>query len=912
MNPLAEIWRRLRFLLRRNRLECELEEEMRFHLEMKIQDNIKAGMSPEEARRAARLQFGNSTLAKEDSREFWGFGWLDRLWQDLRYGTRALVSNPAFAIATVLSLALGIGFNTAIFSVADQVLFRSLPIEDPGTLVQLHWNGRFVINAMGNVGIGSLVPYPLYRELRAENEVFADMLGRAPAEVHLAIGNESEPASVELVTGSYFTTLGITPALGRLLTDADDLQEDAHPVVVLSYDYWRSRAGGDPGIVGTTVRINGYPMTVVGVAEQGFRGMDWIRQPALFVPMAMKARATPPWSGLKEYRARFMHAFGRLKPGVSREQAQAALQPWFQAYLRADMERAGWPQLTERQTSEYLASRLELLPGGQGDTLLRRYLVEKPLLILMAATSLILLLACLNVANLSLARVVARRRATALRTALGASNRRIMAEQLIESGMLATAGCLAGVLLAAPLIRVLLSFLPRFFAAAPALTADLDTRVLVFAVAIAVLTTLLSGAAPAFYAASVQPVTALKEQATSIAGGLGFRKALVVGQFALALILLIGAGLFARTLGTLRAEGPGFPTANLLMFRLAPLNDGYTVAETKPLVRRVLEEVRALPEVEHVGALRMEMLGGVTSWGNSITVASDRRITTESVGLNAVTPGLFQAIGTPIVRGRDFNERDSRDDARWAQRSAIVNEEFVKQYIPNADPVGARLGVGGRPDTVTRIEIVGVVRTFQSFRLREPEPMVFFSLWETGVDGATFYVRSRGFSEAAARSIRTAVRRVDAALAVLSLRTLDDQLDRLLIVERMLATLAAAFAGLATLLAMVGLCGLLWFSAARRTKEIGIRLALGARPWSAAGLIVREAALLALIGALIGLPASWALGRLIESQLYGVRPMDVGTIASAAALLALVCLAASALPARKAGTVNPLDALRSE
>ena len=272
---------------------------------------------------------------------------------------------------------------------------------------------------MANVGIGSLIPYPLYEQLREENEVFEDMIARAPGDVHLAIGNSSEPAIAELVTGSYFPTLGVRPALGRLFTDADNLKENAHPVVVLSHDYWQSRLGGDPAIIGSTVRINDYPMTVVGVAQAGFRGMDWTRSPALWVPMMMKLQVTPPWSGIRESRARFSHVFGRLKPGISVEQAEASLQPWFKAYLEVDTKKEDWPLLTEQQLSEYLGSTLELRPGGQGDNFLRSYIIEKPILILMAATSLILLLACLNVANLSLARVLARRRVTALRTALG-------------------------------------------------------------------------------------------------------------------------------------------------------------------------------------------------------------------------------------------------------------------------------------------------------------------------------------------------------------------------------------------------------------------------------------------------------------------------------------------------------------
>ena len=460
--------------------------------------------------------------------------------------------------------------------------------------------------------------------------------------------------------------------------------------------------------------------------------------------------------------------------------------------------------------------------------------------------------------------------------------------------------------------RTLLSFMPRFGAAGPALSADLDIRVLGLALAVTAVATVLSGVAPALFAASVRPVTALKEQATSIAGGLGFRKALVVGQFALALILLIGAGLFARTLGSLRAQGPGFSTANLLMFRMAPVNDGYAFEETKPLVRKVLAEVQALPDVEHAGVLRMEMLR-MWGWNNSVTVEAGRRFVTENLGMNAVTPGLFETLDAPITRGRDFDERDSREEPGWGLKSSIVNEEFAERYFPDSTPIGARLGIGGRPDTVASTQIVGVVKSFHShYGLREPEPLVFFPLWEIGVDGGTFYVRSRGSPEAAARSIRAAVGGIDPGLTVFALRTIDDQLDRWLTTERMLATLAVAFAVVATFLAMIGLFGVLSFSAARRTREIGIRLALGARGWTAGALIVREAAVLAVAGLVIALPLAWALGRLVESQLFGVRPMDPVTIAGAVAVLVVVSLVASSAPARRAGTVSPSEALRTE
>ncbi|MBO0800591.1 MAG: FtsX-like permease family protein, partial [Blastocatellia bacterium] len=526
---------------------------------------------------------------------------------------------------------------------------------------------------------------------------------------------------------------------------------------------------------------------------------------------------------------------------------------------------------------------------------------------LLAATALILLLACLNVANLSLAKAFAGQRATALRAALGASRRRILTEQLVESSLLAAAGCLSGVMLAPIVIRVVLSFLPQQDSESIALKSNPDLRVLLFALTITGLATLLSGAAPALYAASIQPLNALKQQSNAVAGGLGLRKALVVGQFALASVLLIGAGLFARTLANFRAQGPGFPTTNLLMVRVDADKSGFNAAESKLLIKRLLTEIRSTPEVESAGIGRFELLTG-GGWNNQVTVQSREKFVTENMAMNAISPGFFEAIGAPVISGRDFNERDSTVDTK----SAIVNEELVKRYFKDANPLGARVGMGSGPSIVPDIEIVGVVKTFQDFGLRTPAPEIFFPIWQGGVPGVAFYIRTRGRLQAAASSIRGAVRRTDPNLSALTFRTVDDQLDRLLTIERMLNILAQIFAAVATFLASIGLYGVLSFSAASRVKEIGIRLALGASRWEAGGMIIREAAVLAVAGLAIALPASWALGRLIESQLFGVRPMDILTIISAGGILTLVCLVASAVPARKAASVSPLEALKGD
>jgi predicted permease len=890
----------------------DFRDEIEAHVELEADRLVEEeGLERTQALDAARRAFGNMTSSRE--RFYWArrWMWLDLFARDVRYAARRLRRSPVSSLTVVLSLALGIGATTAIFSLADQALIRALPVAAPERLVQLQWNGAFMGNGMGSVGTGHLVPYLLHRELRTENDVFEDMFARSPADIHLTVGDTSEPVTAEIVTGSYFPTLGVRPVLGRLLTDDDDRVPDAHPVVVLSHDYWRSRFGADPNVVGAQVRVNDFPMTVVGVAEQGFRGMDWGAVPALWVPVMMKSKVTPGMGGLVERRGRFLHVFGRLKAGVSREQAQARLQPWFKAYLAADTEREGWLGGTEQQMHRYMGSSLDLLPAASGPSHLS-WEIEQPVLILLAASAMILLLACLNVANVSLARALAARRATAMRVALGASRRRVATAHFFESALLAAAGCAVGCLLAPSVSHVLLSYLPQQGAGAVALSADLDLRVLAFALTAAAITTLVSGSAPALYAASIGPMEALKRQSSSVTAGLGLRRALVIGQFALALVLLIGAGLFARTLATLRAQGPGFPTTNLVMFGVEPLSDGYDVDEAKPAIRRILAELRALPDVERAGVGLCEMLAG-GGWDSAVTlVEADRRSVTEDMGLNAVSPGYFETLGVRVTRGRDFAEHDARDDSDFAPRSAIVNEEFVRRYLSEVEPLGARVGFGDEPSTVADIEVVGVVTTFQDFGLRGPEPQVFVPLWEDSAGEGTFYVRTRGSSLEVARSVRAAVDRVDPKLTILSPRTIDDQLDRLLTKERMLTTLAVAFAAVATLLAMIGLYGVLSFSAASRTKEVGIRLALGATRWDAMWLVVREAATLVAIAIVIALPAIWALGRLVESQLFGVSPLDLATIVGAAAVLAFVCLGASAIPARRAGLVDPLDALRSE
>jgi predicted permease len=900
---------KLRSLLRPARVERELDDEMRHHLERQVDENVAAGMSPEEARFLALRDFGGVEQRKEECRDARGVGVVDGLRQDLRYALRILRKNPGFTLVALLSIGLGVGANSAIFSLVDQALLRQLPVREPERLVLLSWNGAFVGRGWGS---GDLLSHPMFLDLKADNQVFDGVFCRHPTSVYLSAEGTPEPTNAEIVSGSYFDVLGVRPALGRLFDESDDVQPGAHPVVVLSFDYWKNHLGERPDIVGRKVRLNGYPMTVVGVAARGFHGIDWAEAPSLWIPTMMKKQATPDFDWLQDRRGRWLHVFGRLKPGLSLRQAQAALEPRFKAMLVTDTQRESWPVVSEKRRHEFLASTLDVLPASQGRSDLRGHL-ERPLLVLLAATSLVLLLACLNVANLSLAHAFARRRETALRLALGASRRRIIRELLAQSGLLALAGGALGVLLARLASSALVAFLPS----SAHLDSSLNPRVFLFALGVALATGLSFGLVPAFESSRTDLGLALKADSPNVAGGIGLRQSLVVGQVALALVLLIGTGLFVRTLSNLRARGAGFDTTNLVSFRVDPSRNGYDKPRSKRVLADLLAALRNQPEVQSAGLSATMLLSG-GSWNQHLTIESGTRSTTDLVHCNAITPGFFESLGVPVLSGRGFDDRDSGNDpvndlgAPASFRSVIVNESFARHYFGDRSPLGARLGLGDQPNTKTDLEIVGVVKTFSYRGLRETEDQAYVPFLAGSFSSAGFYVRTRTSSPAAFAAIRGAVQGVDPALPVEGLRTLDDQLDRALGNERLLATLATAFAGLALLLAAVGLYGVTAFVVSRHTREIGLRMALGAQRGDVLRSILGQAARLTLMGVVLGTLGAFASSRLLTTLLYGVKAGDPLTYAGAAAVLALVTLAATFFPAHRASRVDPMVALRHD
>jgi len=892
---------------RRGKLESELDRELKYHVDRRVDDLTKSGLAEPEARRRAALELGGLTQVREEVRDAWLIRSLREFFYDLRFAVRSFGRSPSFTVTAVLSLALGIGATTAIYSLVDQVLLRQLPIREPERLVLMDWNGSPAADGWGS---GNLMSYPICRDLQMQERFFEGVLCRHPTTINLSTGDEPKPAAAEIVSGSYFSVLGVQPALGRLFGSEDDLKPGAHPVVVLSYDFWKNQLAASPDIIGRKVLMNKYPMTVIGIAGAAFRGVDIGEVPSLWIPAMMKAQATPAWDRLLDRRAIWMHVFGRLKPGITLEQAKAGLQPWFKAMLEEDTRREGFPRLTAEQRQRFLASTIELTPAPQGRSGLRRRLT-RPLWVLFAATALLLALACLNVAGLFLARGSARDREITTRMALGASRGRIGRQLLADSILIAITGGALGAFLAPLAARALIAFLPRD-AAAIDLQSAIDSRLLAFAFLVSSAAGVVSGIAPALQAGRVSLVSSLRERSGAALGGIRLRKAIVTAQIAFTLVLVIGAALFVQTLTGLMAKGPGFSTSSLVSFGLDPLRSGYTSSEGSRLIRRVHSELRTLPAVQTSAVAGLQLLtGGI--WISRMTIqATERIITDRGVHLNAISPGFFATLGTRIVVGRDFNERDSLPVGETGGRSAIVNESFVRRYFSERNPIGSRIGMGARPDTRTDIEIVGVVADFSYRSLREETEQAYFPILEGRVGSGNFYVRVRGTPDSALQSIRTIVHHVDPTLPIEHFRTLDEQVSRSLNTERMLAAVSGAFGTLALLLSLVGLYGVMSFVVTQRTREIGVRLALGATRSSVVWLVLRDAAVMIAAGIAIALPCVWALGRLVESQLFGVQPTDAFTIAAASLLLAAVVLGAALVPAYRASTVSPVDALRFE
>jgi len=899
--------RQLANWFRRKKLEGDLDRELRYHLDRRITDLERSGLPPEEARRQAVLALGGVAQIQEEVRDVWLTRWLRDFIYDLRFSVRSFLRSPSFTITAVLSLMLGIGATTAIYSLVNQVLLRALPVRQPERLVLIDWRGDQVADGFGS---WNLMSYPIGRDLDQQKQFFDGVFCRALTTVNLSTGSDYRPAVAEIVSGNYFPVLGVEPALGRVITSDDDTTPNANPVAVLSYDFWKTELGGAPDVVGRKVLVNRHPLTIIGVAASTFRGIDVGEIPSLWIPASMSAQAIPGFNNLLDRRTRWMQVLGRLSEGMTLQQAQAGLQPWFKAVLQEDVRRAGFPVVTAERRQRFLDSSIVLTAATQGHSGLRRRLVE-PLWMLFAVTTVLLGLACLNVSGLFLARGSARDREIGTRLALGASRGRLGRQLLADSLLIALAGGLLGTAAAPIVVRTLVAFLPRE-TAPTALNAGIDSRLLLFAFAASVAAGVLSGLAPAWQSGRRSLVSSLRDRGGTAFGGVRLRRVIVTAQIALTLTLVVGAALFARTLDALMAKGPGFVTSSLVSFGVDSLRNGYSPPEGNRLIRRIDEAIRQSPISRASAIARFPLLTG-GSWNDPMTILADKRISTDrDVNLNSVTPGFFQAMGIKIIAGRGFDERDIREPGEQGWRSAIVNEAFVKRYLRGRNPLGVLICEGSGPDAKPNIEVVGVMSNFSYRGIREESEQAYFPFFEGEDASGTFYVRIRGTPESSFQSLREIVRSVDPTLPMSDLRTVDEQVDRSLNTERMLATLSGSFSALALLLSLVGLYGVMSYVVTQRTREIGIRLALGARRWSAIWLVLRDALAMIVWGIGIGLSLVWALGRLVESQLYEVKHSDPAAIAIAVIVLCSAGLGAALLPAHRASGVNPTDALRAD
>ena len=829
--------------------------------------------------------------------------------REVRLALRTLFKAPLFTGIAGLSLALGIGANTAMFGLVDQILLRLLPVQNPRELVQLTVEGgRFGSNNGDGLGTFS---HPLFVAFRDRNTVFSGLTGQMVTSASLIGTDRNEVVSVGLVAGNFFDVLGVRAQAGRLLTAEDDKVKGGHPVAVLQYDFWRNRYAGKGDVIGSTIRLNGTPFTVVGITAAGFEGTDSAVPTNLWVPVMMKTAITPTWDALEDERYAWFYLFGRLKPGMSREQAEAALRVLYRQ--RQEEELGGeffqkYPDLKDR----FLKQTFNLVPASRGQSDLRQRF-EQPLIVLEWLVGFVLLIACANVASLLLARAAARQREIAIRTALGASRVQIVRQLLLESLILAVGGGVAGIALSAVLARALLRFLP-FDPENLSLVTTPDLRILLFAAALTLTTAVVFGLVPALQASRVAPGMTLKAEAGSVAGGHGhvrLRKTLVAMQVGLATVLLIGAGLFVRSLQALRNVDLGFRTENVVTMGVQPATV-YDEARKRQVFRSVIEGLATVPGVKAVGANSSRLLRG-GRWDSSITIpgvtAQDGRYPWSY--FNAVTPGYFAALGIPIKAGRDFTWSD------WgaAEERCLVNEELVTQYLRGQNPVGRRMGQGR--DVSPNMEIVGVFGNASYDDVRGPVPrQTFVSMGSgtrlRGIGSMVVYARTDRDPGPVMAALRAEVRRIDPNLVIANLRTLDAQLDMRLANERMLSFLATGFALLATVLAVVGLYGVLAFVVTRRTREIGIRMALGADRGRVVRLVLSEMLAVFVFGVAAGVFAGTAGGRYVESQLFGIHAHDPAVFVLSAAVLLAAALAAGFVPAWRAAKIDPMRALRYE
>ena len=832
------------------------------------------------------------------------------LWQDVRYGLRMLAKHPGFTAIAVLTLALGIGANTAIFSLLNQILLRQLPVRNPGELSLLRSPGPKSGHVWSDGDDSEIFSYPLYKGLAKNTSVFDGAIARYSFSASISNHGQTDLGSGELVSGNYFQTLGVGAAMGRVLTPEDDVVPGGHPVVVLSHAYWAQHFGADASVLNKTILVNNTEMTIVGVAQAGFAGIQVGQTPNLFVPMMMKGQMTPIRNGLDDWNDSWLAILARRKPGVSLQQAEAGINAEYRPLLEQQL--ATIKRWDEKKRQTFLNKKIVLSSGAQGRTTLQRD-SGPALSALFAMAALVLLISCTNVANILLAQGAARQREFAIRTALGAGRGRVMRQIMAESLLCAFAGGALGLVIGAWLMDILTRAVVSE-GGIRGLNAKVDGSILWFAISATVASGLLFGLVPAWRVTRTTVSQMLKNQGSTSSAGpshVRFRKFLVAGQVAFTILLLTGATLFTRTLWNLRKQNLGINTEKVITFSIAPQLNGYDTPKTVLLVDQLRERVAALPGVRGVGSSEIALLTG-TDMGGNITVEGRENLESDEshVNFDAVSPGYFSTLGVPLLKGREFNPGDTGA----SPKVAIINEAMAKMFFPKRDPVGVHFAQGGGHDVKPNIEIVGVVKNAKEANVRTEDRPYFYLPYSQAkaLIGMSFYVRTQQDPLLVTNELRETVRQLDANLPVYELKTVERVVDEDLFTERMVAGLSASFGGLAALLAALGIYGVLAYLVVQRTREIGIRMALGARPGDVRFLIFREVGFMVLAGLLVGLPVAYGLARLSETLLFGVKAGDPLIYVLTLAVIGVVAAVACYVPARRATRVHPIVALRYE
>jgi putative ABC transport system permease protein len=883
---MLEMWRRLKYFLNRGQSGQDLADEMRLHRDL-----------------AYGRSFGNVTQLAEASRAVWVWPFLETFVQDSRYALRMLRANPGFAATAIVSLALGIGANTAIFSILNAVMLRSLPVEDPQRLVQVGSP-----DSSGTSPLSVAFTNPIWEQVRDHQQAFSGTLAYGTSRFDLAAGGESHFANGLWVSGDFFRVLGVPAMRGRVLAPDDDLHGGGHagPVAVISHGFWKRHFASDPEIAGKTIRLDRHPFTIIGVTPPWFRGLDVDTAYDVAIPIGCEPILHTDHSALAARSWWWLRILGRLLPGETLQQADAKMKALAPELNRATLP-TDWDADGQR---EYLRRSFALRPGATGfsDTGTQ---YRKALFTLMGVVGLVLLIACANIANLLLARAAARQREVSIRLAIGAARRRVMRQLMSESLLLAVLGATGGLLFAVWGSRLLVRFLSKTGSDLQLDTAP-DLRVLAFTMGVAVLTGLLFGLAPALRATSVSPNNVLKEHARGMVGGrFGLGRALVTGQVALSLMLLVGAGLFLGTLRNLLSTDLGFSRHNVLLAQADMLQANVPREQRPRVYHEIVERLRTLPGVLSASSSFVTPISGST-WNEIVSpegYSSKGKFDT-LVYLNRVSPGYFATMRIPLLIGRDFSEHDDAG----APKAMLIGQSTARRFFGKENPIGRTIRMEGQPGKPDAFQVIGVVKDIKYEEVNEDRLLSGFVACAQDAQPSsevTFEIRTESSVEAFIPSARAAIGEVNRGIS-LEFRNFETQVDESLLQPRMVALLSAFFGGLALLLAMIGLYGVTAYGVARRQAEIGIRMALGAQPGSVVWLVLREVAAMLAIGTLLGLGASLAAGRLVASLLYGVKPHDAVPLAIAAVVLGIATGIAAYLPAHRAARLDPMVALREE